>query len=121
MREIKFRAWIIKTQKMIDVHEIIFPSYECKMSIGSINVRPYWPPEFKLMQYTALKDKNGVAIYEGDIVKYGEYKIVHGEVFFSPQLRFGIKLGVFVESLYAFRDTVEIIGNIYENPELLKG
>jgi len=85
-----------------------------------------------LMQYTGLKDKNGKEIYEGDLVKWsdGEYKHPSNpriaEVRFDPELSFfafnvdsGHKFGY---SNFMYSDTekhLEIIGNIYENPELL--
>ena len=66
----------------------------------------------EIMQYTGLKDKNGKEIYEGDILE------VYG----------GECINYLVESLYSiFYDRInteleyEIIGNIHENPELLKG
>lgn len=66
------------------------------------------------MQFTGLHDKNGKEIYEGDIVK----RDLDGDVGMVE-----IDSGVFTMSgdcqLPLFQETVEIIGNIYENPELL--
>jgi uncharacterized phage protein (TIGR01671 family) len=57
MREIKFRAWDSKNKKMIyfDLSDTIAPSQD------------------HIMQYTGLKDKNGIEIYEGDIILYPNY------------------------------------------------
>ncbi len=108
-REIKFRAWCDKEMKydwrVID-----------KDILGSI----------PLMQYTGLKDKNGKEIYEGDIVfKFGiddaPYEIKYGEQKSSHDW---IGIGFYTESLgeqcHIFGgEYIEIIGNIYENPELI--
>lgn len=73
----------------------------------------YWP----IMQFTGLKDKNDTEIYEGDILRWhymeegvGVVKYSDRYASFEPfnQLRFD-----------AVADTFEVIGNIYENPELL--
>ena len=75
-----------------------------------------WPDRFILMQYIGLKDSKGIEIYEGDIVKIDE-AAWKGCVEFMRD-RFGVtdKGGY---SYYCDWEYFEIIGNIYENPELL--
>ncbi|WP_432352677.1 YopX family protein [Sporosarcina sp. A2] len=120
MREIKFRAWEKKMKEIIPVHQIDF---EKKM----INTESAWRlfDEIELMQYTGLKDKNGVEIYEGDILKESSthplvvfIKEGHTQISFKD---FGIPCEEFI-----YRNDIEdmdiaVVGNIYENPELLAG
>lgn len=74
-------------------------------------------------QFTGLCDKNGKAIYEGDVLSVGcEYNVVcefrHGAFGYS---RFG-RFNVFATSAkFLVKREFEVIGNIYDNPELLKG
>nr|DAR30418.1 MAG TPA: YopX protein [Caudoviricetes sp.] len=86
--------------------------------------------DIHLMQSTGLKDKNGKEIFEGDIITNGMdvvdvrnhetlgfYTLVNGrEVFFGH----GTSIEKFEEDIEGFTEITEIIGNIYENPELLE-
>jgi uncharacterized phage protein (TIGR01671 family) len=91
------------------------------------------PKRVTLMQFTGLHDKNGVEIYEGDIVHWGHIKGYEeclprkAVVEFSPDLTFSTfnleRNNKFRFGSFAYRNTesaVEVIGNIYQNPELLK-
>ena len=118
MREIKFRAFNKKYKTMYKSSSI----YKIFFDNGSDDVETddlvtHNKEEIILMQYTGLKDKNGVEIYEGDIIKgtkENEYK-GQSDVFFGYNwnLQPFSYLGVWDMNKF------EVIGNIYENKELL--
>lgn len=118
MREIKFRAWDKAGEKIIPIEEV--NNWRIGGSVQS--------QLFELMQYTGLKDKNGVEIYEGDILKAGDgYTGLIGYRTESAQF-VGFNIGnEFTEeefdTLYTVNgsfNSAEVIGNRFETPELLK-
>lgn len=125
MREIKFRVWDTYNKEMLDVQELDYAdSYNGQPMIRTTMYNDYFDTEeMILMQYTGLKDKNGKEIYEGDIVEIirpcilerGEVKFING--------CFAIKSKDTLLMLYQCEINnfkLKVIGNIYENPELLK-
>jgi uncharacterized phage protein (TIGR01671 family) len=126
-REIKFRVWDNKDRKMLPVRELTFtPGGRLLIDTGqqSASVTDMRPLE--LMQYTGLRDKNGVEIYEGDIVvrsrfdKPKQFSILYSE----DHAAFRLKSHQFRGASYPMEQYpegfLEVIGNIYENPELTK-
>lgn len=117
-RTIKFRAW--------DGKQIHYNIPIASVSVGIF--LEFRGSAFQLMQFTGLKDKNGKEIFEGDILNIeimtgmGSTVADKGEVIFHPEAaQFVIAKrlhGSYVSTSIGLN--VEIIGNIYENPNLLK-
>jgi uncharacterized phage protein (TIGR01671 family) len=129
IREIKFRAWDILSKRMMEDIELWLIPYGVLF--------PHTPDQrcLELMQFTGLLDKNGKEIYEGDVVRYitrsyGGFSdvdvTVTGKVYFDYG-SFEIKV-IYKEpprlvnnlSKLNYKYSIEVIGNIYENPELLE-
>lgn len=141
-REIKFRAWDKKEKYIADVYEIDFCNENVILldygAIDEFETHSRNFDEIELLQHTGLKDRNGKEIYEGDIIRKFNYlgeecsinKIVwdstlctgcHTEMikdFISPKGygREEVSIGLSVREC----EYIEVIGNIYENPELLE-
>jgi uncharacterized phage protein (TIGR01671 family) len=136
MREIKFRAWDKDEKSMYKVMSLTFRGieygYSVKITPKVIENRTLH--NFKLMQYSGINDKNDKEIYEGDIFqcKSRQGKDMQGEVYFEEGC-FKIKYGYqkppegerkdyFLSSVISKETAkeIEIIGNVFENPELLE-
>jgi hypothetical protein len=107
MREIKFRAW--DKQRNCFIGQADFGSMVFPVDGGNKTTKLNTSDSLELMQYTGLKDKNGKEIYEGDIVKR----------FYEDGEPIGLLEIKIPDCFYGERKEMEIIGNIYENPELL--
>lgn len=144
MREIKFRAWDGETM----IENALYAEYQHPSKHGDINLPGHWQTGFSnckklyLMQYTGLKDKNGVEIYEGDILekpfdpeytntKWQDREIIikaHRHVVLYDYLRCRFR-GKAIINPYPWNEDIfwphvknnyTVIGNIHENPELLE-
>lgn len=131
-REIKFRAYSSHNHKMYPVSDIEWDT-DGRMWVTADDGKngiELIDEEAHLMQYTGLNDKNGRKIYEGDIVKWGDTASLFEEspvriavVKFDPDICFYSSVGIFDYGSFAYKKTDEyltVIGNIFENPELLE-
>jgi len=112
-REIKFRAW--------DGLKIIYPDSDgwfnnckfanetilqtCRLDIALKNL--------EVMQFTGLLDKNGKEIFEGDILSHRYYS--------KPVICEFVDGSFIFDDISKYDKSLEVIGNLYENPELLGG
>lgn len=134
MREIKYRAWDKLNRRFINISSIALSHDGSVVGIWELKIEGselYGLHQVELMQSTGLKDRNGKEIYRGDIVIFKDRKYVvtyldrvagfrlHWTVFHT------MKAGVSLGTCKRFRDNnvsqdmYEVIGNVYENPELI--
>lgn len=124
-----FRAWLKNDKEMIDVDEIHWDNGNFEF-IGDGITFQRLADEVELMQSTGLKDKNGKEIFEGDVVQYQNTKVPSADSkgvirYFDNWAMFGIDIehneprALFFNGL-ADHISLDVVGNIYENPELIK-
>lgn len=128
MRKIKFRAWSVKQKQMLDPEHLTVVFWKGYYSVRLPDIMYFDKyiyernPDPVLMQYTGLKDKNGKEIYEGDILRAKKYTLKRNKagsnyktvVWRHAHGGTGFNISFKISNVY------ELIGNIYENPELVK-
>lgn len=138
MREIKFRAWDEEDKRMYCDDKVIvtFSGFLEEVYVRR-NSTVDELIDYKLMQYSGIKDIEGKEIYEGDIVEFLDEEVNYshcgveydefiniGKVIFSHDELMGWDItnrNMDLEEVWHYREYIKVIGNIYENPELLEG
>jgi len=139
-RPVKYRVW--DGAKMLPVETLCFSPGGVMWFSGMDRGYGWSNPEFPwtpdnlppdkidhLMAYTGLKDRNGCEIWEGDIIRYprdtpsvhqGDPRYSISVVEYRTDGLGSLRAGFEIGGDYAWDDTTEVIGNIHDNPELLK-
>lgn len=134
MRQIKFRAWHKKLNQMsghlediefdlsfgdMKFHSVCFDTFN-----GNFDTEVWYSGDIELMQFIGLTDKNGVDIYQRDIVSdhvgIGEVKYSDKHAAFRVVYSDGMAKWFQDYNLKGERESIEVIGNTHENPELLE-
>lgn len=142
MRELKFRAWDKLQNKFLypwpDGFTVLGET-TCFDLIGQ-QLKEFTPKlttierlgDVIITQYTGLKDRTGKEIYEGDIIRYKTNTDIAKDKFFNAYVYFSVSTATngfrvrkstwskLLSKNIVFNNEIEIIGNIYENTELLK-
>lgn len=128
----RFRAYLRKLHRIVDVVSIHW-TYRQIMWMDGVTfiIEPF--DEIILMQSTGLRDKNGTLIYEGDVVKYLGYEVQDGKQVRPERFRAVGQTtdpfrNSFIDDCFHIQNLLEhgnyeleIIGNVYSNPDLVKG
>lgn len=121
--ELKFRVWDVIRKEFLDLNRNQI-TIQCENGIvyfpGSDSV--YGDDCYIAQVYSGLNDREGVEIYEGDIIQFPEFvseiKFFHGSFMYEvPSLNTSVPIYNSVSDLWVLY--AEVIGNIFENPELL--
>lgn len=121
MRRIEFRVWDVDEKEWYNNEKIPYQLIDNEGVFCWADDYEWnrYPGEVLIVQYTGLKDRNGTEIYEGDII-WDAHAEIHGKVTFDEGM-FCVEWATHIEQLFEVVSDyyAEVMGNIYEHPELL--
>ena len=124
MKELKIKAWLKKEKKMVSIIGIDFNYEYIRYSDdGNLFKDDYKIAEFKdieLLQFTGAKDKAGQEVYEADVIKFNDgIDDIYGLISYDDEdAVYCVSYENVTEHLLNMAGNFEIVGNIFENPNL---